>query len=510
MFAFSPLDVQLESASVGSQPFSAVGCVSLTLEFSRRLKAMQTRGKGQLRPRCTSCSSEFSWATARTQTVQLYPLVCGDTLCRSCLAKQARATLSSADLVPLRCCQHAVPLDYVRGVLEHAEHTYYSFLVSKTEANVLVSGKQDKVDRSGVPPVVPKDVKAALRSGGEEVEMKSPVAAAVAVMAEVQTGTNARSQVAKQAARDANGRFTVARLPPLSITTPPRPSSQAQRKPPSRITCNMCRSVLPRKQLTAQCGHDLCQKCVHARVIEQLHLDKTGAGVPVSCCSKPLPLDIVQRVIAGKELTNYAKMLVKATNPPSTQRGTKREARADAKAAPAQKKLKRQGSSSSVVLRSASKSRQDKQEEKLECSACFQSVKNAAHWFMGPCGHGYCRACLLKMTNASLENRQQVPIRCCSTEFPIDYVKRVLSRTKFAQYNRFLKEKDPHTSTLRSDRVYAELVRQNSGKQCPACGIGVVKISGCQRMYCPNGHTFCWGCGNMTCTCFQARGALQA
>uniref|UniRef100_H3HCZ0 RING-type domain-containing protein n=1 Tax=Phytophthora ramorum TaxID=164328 RepID=H3HCZ0_PHYRM len=105
------------------------------------------------------------------------------------------------------------------------------------------------------------------------------------------------------------------------------------------------------------------------------------------------------------------------------------------------------------------------------------------------------------MAKTSLANREQVPIRCCSKEFPMDYVKLVLAKGQFAQYERFLAERDPRSSTLQSDQDYAKVVRQVKGKQCPVCGIGVVKISGCNAMQCTLGHVFCWNCLHVQCTC---------
>ncbi|RLN50487.1 hypothetical protein BBJ29_004191 [Phytophthora kernoviae] len=225
------------------------------------------------------------------------------------------------------------------------------------------------------------------------------------------------------------------------------------------MTCHLCRSVLYIPQLKAPCGHNLCRNCVNIRVLAQLRQDSYSfsVGVPVSCCDKQLPLDVVQRVITGRNLTKYAKMMVKhdiamksATT--SNKRDTKRKTPSTATPTSTARKVpKRQVSPASFTLRSASKGKGGHQEK--ECSACFVKVTQPEQWFLGPCGHGYCRSCMTKMANACLEQRDKVPVRCCSTDFPIDYVEQVLSKLKLEKYNRFLHEQDPNMSTLQSDHI---------------------------------------------------------
>lgn len=136
------------------------------------------------------------------------------------------------------------------------------------------------------------------------------------------------------------------------------------------------------------------------------------------------------------------------------------------------------------------------------CASCVSQVDSPDQWRIVPCGHGYCVSCLETMAKLSLTNRNKIPIRCCSKEFPTEYVKAVLNRTEFDKYSRYLAERDPSSSTLRSDREYAAVVRRTWGKQCPTCGVGIVKISGCNAMTCPLGHSFCWKCQKKRCACW--------
>lgn len=105
------------------------------------------------------------------------------------------------------------------------------------------------------------------------------------------------------------------------------------------------------------------------------------------------------------------------------------------------------------------------------------------------------------MAKTSLTDRALVPLRCCGKELPVEYVERVLPKQSMSIYNRFIAEKDWKTSTLTSYKEYAALVQSVGGKQCPWCGIGVKKISGCNAMVCSHGHRFCWSCLQLACTC---------
>ncbi|KAF4320661.1 hypothetical protein BBO99_00003684 [Phytophthora kernoviae] len=111
--------------------------------------------------------------------------------------------------------------------------------------------------------------------------------------------------------------------------------------------------------------------------------------------------------------------------------------------------------------------------------------------------------CVATRCRMGVRDRSMVPAHCCRKEFPTDYVREALNPWEFATYDRFLKEKPWKTLDLESDREYTRTVRENRGVQCPGCGVGVQKSSGCNRMYCLNGHEFCFLCGAQwrTCAC---------
>jgi hypothetical protein len=94
-----------------------------------------------------------------------------------------------------------------------------------------------------------------------------------------------------------------------------------------------------------------------------------------------------------------------------------------------------------------------------------------------------------------------IPAHCCKKEFPIEYVNQVLNTNEFEMYKRVMQERNWTQSDLASDADYSNTVRTLGGKQCPQCGIGVIKIVGCNRIACLNRHEFCYLCGLAWKTC---------
>ncbi|KAE9280062.1 hypothetical protein PF001_g24407 [Phytophthora fragariae] len=107
-----------------------------------------------------------------------------------------------------------------------------------------------------------------------------------------------------------------------------------------------------------------------------------------------------------------------------------------------------------------------------------------------PCGHGFCKPCVAKRCSMGVQDRSMVPAHCCGLEFPIEYVKDALDLSDFQTYVRFLSERKWQSTTFRSDVEYARTVRLLGGMQCPRCGVGVVRLSGCEHMKCFCGTDF--------------------
>ncbi|KAG7383555.1 hypothetical protein PHYBOEH_009871 [Phytophthora boehmeriae] len=147
----------------------------------------------------------------------------------------------------------------------------------------------------------------------------------------------------------------------------------------------------------------------------------------------------------------------------------------------------------------------DAEESKLPptCTCCLSPLNDANVRRSMPCGHLYCTKCVATRCRMGVRDRSMVPAHCCKKEFPTDYVREVLSSWEFETYDRFLKEKPWKTLDLESDREYTRAVRAHRAVQCPGCGVGVQRESGCNRMLCLNGHDFCFPCGARwkTCSC---------
>jgi hypothetical protein len=136
------------------------------------------------------------------------------------------------------------------------------------------------------------------------------------------------------------------------------------------------------------------------------------------------------------------------------------------------------------------------------CSCCLIELPRAAQRRVLPCGHVYCVSCIATRARMGVRDRSLVPAHCCKKEFPNEYIKEVLSLAEWATYERFV---DEHAWTssgeLVSDAEYAAAVKQHGWKQCPRCGVGVEKVSGCDAMRCLRGHLFCWACAQAPCQC---------
>ncbi|KAG7390017.1 hypothetical protein PHYPSEUDO_008979 [Phytophthora pseudosyringae] len=461
------------------------------------------------------------------QPTNLFPLFCGDIFCRSCLAQEVREVLSTRR-VPLRCCDIVVPHDFIREVLEHEEDVYYSFLLNLPRGDE-ETGKggsaTTKLDaKSCAVPLLPAGEGA--MNATNELEMKRPavllqndaeaqgdpdndlrydVAAAIETSLLEQWNSmpvipSVQPVWPRYFTRGSKARLAAKQESKPSGTAPPGEPGATEKPPvalPAQTSCRVCGKSEKESRFKAPCGHELCHKCVETGVRRYLEAAPNDNTVPVNCCGTLLSLDIVLRVIAGPELTAYAKRMMKyapATTgvTSSTTRGGKRKAAPEKQPTRVARTMKK--SKGKAPAKKAKTAVDQSQENERVCMSCYSQVASADKWRVVPCGHGYCLSCLKKMAKTSLANREQVPIRCCSKEFPVEYVKFALTKAQFDQYTRFNSERDPRASTLQSDRDYATVVRKTKGKQCPRCGIGVVKVAGCNAIRCPLGHSFCWVC----------------
>ncbi|CEG38798.1 hypothetical protein F443_08422 [Plasmopara halstedii] len=134
------------------------------------------------------------------------------------------------------------------------------------------------------------------------------------------------------------------------------------------------------------------------------------------------------------------------------------------------------------------------------CMCCLSPLKNKSNRRVLSCGHVYCTTCITTRCRMGVSDRSMVPAHCCRREFPTDYVKEALG-FQFEIYERFLKDKSWRSLDLQSDHEYANVIREVSGVQCPGCGVGVQKVSGCNHITCLYGHEFCYSCCMKWKTC---------
>ncbi|KAL3662932.1 hypothetical protein V7S43_011878 [Phytophthora oleae] len=137
------------------------------------------------------------------------------------------------------------------------------------------------------------------------------------------------------------------------------------------------------------------------------------------------------------------------------------------------------------------------------CTCCLTPLEDVNARRILTCGHLYCVKCIATRCRMGVRDCSMVPAHCCKREFPSDYVKEVLSFHELQTYERYLKKRAWRSLDLQSDREYAAVVRQHRAVQCPGCGVGVQKASGCNHMTCLNGHQFCIMCASKwkTCVC---------
>lgn len=560
--------------------------------------------------------------TSQQQQDTFYPLRCGDAYCRACLVDLARASLLAHQLIPLRCCQQRVPLEWIDRVLEEPEAVYYRFLVDKATSTTTTSQSQrqltiqresqalevdDSEPSDGVHPMrTPTETvpcagcnlswshlfelqcghslcaeclarlcRAHLDIGESPSCCSIPISTSAMVEAQkLQAAASAltpSSMIIIDYDKQQAGAGDQRQAPPAAPAASAQKPQWRQSKRPSfgkgkkrtttakkaevrdevdlvsstasilaqhcqndddldedelviimeqpRVLCFSCKKLVLTTE--ASCGHAFCHKCIGDRCHQAVNNDMDGGiGLPVRCCDELLALEMVRPAITKHMFTQYEKVVAKSEDALKKLSKRKRSAngkqKAKAKAPveaptpPAAKRLRLTGSGYSIVSATASDEASASTSETTtassECVACMDEISVDTPQFKGPCGHVYCAECLTFMAKKSLKDRALVPIRCCSKELPAEYVSRVLPTRSVGTYNRFLREKDWRSSNLKSDKEYAQLIKRIGGKQCPKCGIGVQKITGCNAMSCAHGHRFCWGCGDENCKCFSTNG----
>lgn len=440
------------------------------------------------RQQCSICGAARSRSSAKNT---FFPLLCGDGLCRACLAHAVRVSLSSR-VVPVKCCMRPIPDEFVRAVLDPEENAYYTYLVGQTMQGRLISP-------TPLGMAVATTAFPGSRTPTAKTESKRTGAA-----------TRTAGSTAKQKMKSKVPKVVI------NVDDDDEDDLAATEVPKANPdTCHVCKTPITdeRRRFVAPCKHVLCRDCIIARCHHAISnaAEPGGIGVPVRCCNKLLSLGFVQVAINARSFAKYKKLFdahagsgkyFRRTTKPKRE-NSKVDAKTDVTLA---EKRKADADSNDSTPKRTKLSSPPLDEDTNstavpDCVACLTQLTEPTSYVIGPCKHPYCLSCFSFMAKKSLEDRAMVPVRCCGTEFPDDFVALVLPHRSFQKYARLVKEKTPGESTLKSDKEYAAVVKKVKGKQCPACGIGVQKISGCQWMRCSLGHGFCWNCGKEPCAC---------
>lgn len=435
---------------------------------------------------CVFCSkdrSEIDGTTSDATVRPMFPLRCGHGICRACLPQVARSSLSSR-MVPARCCTRPIPETFLRAVLDPEEFVYYSYLLRKS--------------RSAPTRALPSTATSAAASAPPS----TPDAAAAAQTPSLTpTGPTTRSKGKQKLVRKP---ASVRKIAVLDLVSGESGDSESEAGDSAAPVCHSCATGVSntRARFTAPCKHVLCRNCIIARCRHAIANDEApgGIGVPLHCCDQVLSLEFVRGAITKRDFAKYSSLFAKyeasqkAFPRKAITRGQKRISHDETVGAANETKKKLRSADASTASTSDDGGVQD-------CISCMEQISSAAERVKGPCGHTYCLCCFGYMAKLSLQDRARVPVRCCGVEFPEEFVKRVMPAKALVVYRKFLAEKKPGDSNLKSDKEYAALIRKIRGKQCPTCGIGVQKVSGCPTMTCALGHVFCWNCGMNVCEC---------
>ena len=185
-----------------------------------------------------------------------------------------------------------------------------------------------------------------------------------------------------------------------------------------------------------------------------------------------------------------------------------------------------------------------------ECIICLQTRRVA---FRAPCGHPYCRVCLVGLAEACTRDESLFPLRCCRKEFTAESIAHLLP----ADLRTLFREKSLEFGTPASQRIYCvnphcsiflgssgetridivcgtcetivcsgckstghprndcaenaslgmlrELASTQHWQTCPGCGAIVELSQGCYHMTCRCRYEFCYLCAERwkSCQCVQ-------
>ena len=154
--------------------------------------------------------------------------------------------------------------------------------------------------------------------------------------------------------------------------------------------------------------------------------------------------------------------------------------------------------SSIIAFRSNNQGRQaalqEVPKEKHECIVCLVEGSDYKK-VPSPCTHHYCSPCLKTHCEMTLRDRSLIPLKCCESALPDDWIKEALTEDQYAKYASFREENLITVGETIVDPEFSKTVTQLGWKICKRCAVGVERTFGCNHITCKCGYEFCYRCG---------------
>ena len=125
--------------------------------------------------------------------------------------------------------------------------------------------------------------------------------------------------------------------------------------------------------------------------------------------------------------------------------------------------------------------------EKLICEICYEEYESMDDFFTLKCGHSYCKACVTDHLSSNITEGSVVRIACldytCETQFEEDDIRRACDHELFERYARY--------------KLNIEVDMDPNKRWCPrpGCTHYVERVPGTDFVYCQCGHRICMSCG---------------
>ncbi|CAB9524116.1 expressed unknown protein [Seminavis robusta] len=139
----------------------------------------------------------------------------------------------------------------------------------------------------------------------------------------------------------------------------------------------------------------------------------------------------------------------------------------------------------------------------VACIICLQE-SIASPLALAGCGHEFCKGCLEQWFE-KFDYETAVAPNCpkCRTDASQKDIENVLGRSlkRSDATMSTSSSQEPTLGTTEIDAFTRTYLEDAGAKQCPDCGVWIVKEEGCDNMKCRCGCCFCFACAPEICTC---------